>query len=324
MPAHCNWLQLGLCLFGAFASVPVAASAQQSAVPAGPVKFITPMAAGVGTDPAMRVVADKLGKMWGQPTAVVNQPGAGGAIAVRAAAESAADGRTLLLAIASTFTVLPLTEPGLSANLNNFVPVGFVGEVPMGIAVSPELPATTLTDLVALSKKRPAGLDVAVEFRGSMPDLTTQLLRNSTGAVLNSVYYVAGGPAMSDVAAGRVPAMVQGLSSPISGGQLKLIAISSAARLPSYPDVPTVSETVPGFAASGWFVLVAPPGTPPAIANKLNNDLRAVMAQPEIGEKFAALNVLTRSLSPQQLADFIRGEQQLWSPIAKQLGLATQ
>jgi tripartite-type tricarboxylate transporter receptor subunit TctC len=322
MRAHCNGLRFGLCLFAAL--TPIAASAQTPAMPAGPVKFITPMAAGVGTDPVMRIVVDRLGKMWERQTELINQPGGGGAIAVRAAADAAPDGRTLLLAIASTFTVLPTTRPDLVATLNSLVPIGFVGEVPMGIAVSPRLPATTLTDLVAVSKKQSAGLDVAVEFRGSMPDLATQLLRDRTGANLNSVYYVAGGPAMSDVASGRVPIMVQGLSSPIAGGQLKLIAISSSARLPTYPDVPTASETVPGFAASGWFVLVAPPGTPGAIADKMNNDLRTVLAQPDVSEKFDALNVLARSLSRQQLGTFIRDEQQLWSPVAKQLGLATQ
>ena len=118
--------------------------------------------------------------------------------------------------------------------------------------------------------------------------------------------------------------MVQGVSSPIAAGQLKLLAIASATRLQSHPDIPTVAETVPGFSASGWFVLVASPGTPASVAKKISDDLRVVLAEPEVKEKFSALGVSTRSLSPQQLEDFIHSEQQLWMPIVQRLGLITQ
>jgi tripartite-type tricarboxylate transporter receptor subunit TctC len=120
-----------------------------------------------------------------------------------------------------------------------------------------------------------------------------------------------------------VPVMVQGLSSPIAAGQLKLLAVASPARLSAYPKLPTVSETVPGFAVSGWFVLVAPPGTPNSIAVKVNHDLRAALADPQVSSKLAAANISTRSLSPQQLTEFLYSEQQLWRPILTQLNLAT-
>jgi len=228
------------------------------------------------------------------------------------------------MAVASTFSVLPVTEPNLASSISRFVPIGFGGEVPMAIAVSPNFPVNSLSELIALSQKQPSGLDTAVEFRGGVPHLTTELLRNRTGANLNAIFYLAGGPAMGDVIAGRVPVMVQGVSSPIAAGQLKLLAIASATRLQSHPDVPTVAETVPGFSASGWFVLVASPGTPASVAKKISDDLRVVLAEPEVKEKFTALGVSTRSLSPQQLEDFIHSEQQLWMPIVQRLGLITQ
>jgi tripartite-type tricarboxylate transporter receptor subunit TctC len=129
---------------------------------------------------------------------------------------------------------------------------------------------------------------------------------------------------MPDVISGRVPIMVEGLAGPLAGGQLKLLAIASSARLASRPDVPTVSETVPGFTASGWFALVAPPSTPPAIVKKVSDDLRVVLALPDVKQKFDELSLSTRSMSPQQLSDFIRDERQLWRPVIKQIGLTAQ
>src|SRR3979490_693369 len=159
MRAHREWFRLGLiCLLATHVSI--ASSALAQTYPAGPVKFITQLAAGSGTDPAMRIVTDRLGKIWGQQTAlghqpgVGNPPGAGGAIAGRPAAPAAPDGHTLFMAIASTFTILPVTQPNLAFNVNDFVPIGFVGEVPIAIAVSPMLPVNSLPELIAHSKSQ--------------------------------------------------------------------------------------------------------------------------------------------------------------------------
>jgi tripartite-type tricarboxylate transporter receptor subunit TctC len=170
MRAHREWFRLGLiCLLAT--PVSIASSALAQTYPAGPVKFITQLAAGSGTDPAMRIVTDRLGKIWGQQTVLVNQPGAGGAIAARTAATAAPDGHTLFMAIASTFTILPVTQPNLAFNVNDFVPIGFVGEVPIAIAVSPTLPVNSLPELIAHSKGQPGGLDVAVGLRGGITHL---------------------------------------------------------------------------------------------------------------------------------------------------------
>jgi tripartite-type tricarboxylate transporter receptor subunit TctC len=128
---------------------------------------------------------------------------------------------------------------------------------------------------------------------------------------------------MSDVISGRVPVLIDGLAGPLAAGQLKLLAIASPARLASRPGVPTVSETVSGLTSTGWFVLVAPPGTPASIVKKVSDDLRTALAQPDIKERFDALALTTRSMSPQELESFIYNEQQLWKPVLKQIGLAT-
>jgi len=272
----------------------------------------------------MRLVADRLGKLWGQQTVLVNQPGAGGALAARAVAEAPPDGYTLFMALASAFVVLPELQTNLPFNVNDFVPVGFVGEVPMAIAVSPTFQVHSLADLIAQSKRQPGGLNAAVAFRGGVPHLTTELFRTRSGANLTTIHYPSSAQSMTDVISGRVQIILEGLGGPVGGGQVKVLAVASPERLASRPDVPAVSETIPGFAASGWYVLVAPPRTPARIARKLNDDLRAVLALPEVKDKFGELNTSTRSLSPEQVGEFIRSEQQLWKPIVKRLGLPPQ
>jgi tripartite-type tricarboxylate transporter receptor subunit TctC len=296
--------------------------ARAQAYPAGPVKFISQFPAGGGTDPAMRIVAEHLGRLWGRQTLLINQPGAGGALAARAAASAPADGSTLYMAIASTFTALPEIQPNLPFNVDDFVPIGFVGEVPMAVAVNPALPANSLSALIAYSKSQPGGLNLAVTLRGGLPHMVAELLRMRSGADLTYVFYPGSPQAMADVISGRVPIIIAGLAGPIAGGQLKLLAIASHARLPSHPDVPTVAETLPGFTATGWFVLVAPHGTPASITAKISDDLRAVLAEPQVQEKFAELSVSTRPMSGEELARFIRGEQELWRPVVKQIGSA--
>lgn len=323
MTAHGQWLRTGLlCLVAA--SMPVGSPAWAQSYPAGPVRFITSIAAGSGTDPAMRIVVEQLGRMWGQQTTLVNQPGAGGALATRAAYTAAPDGHMLFMAIASTFVVLPQLQPNLPVNVDEFVPIGFVGEVPMAIAVTPSLAVNSLPELIAYSKSRSGGLDVAMPFRGGIPHLTTELLRSRSGANLTYVFYPGAPQAVSDVLSGRVPVLVEGLGGPLATGQFKLLAVASTERLATRPDLATVSETIPGFAASGWFALVAPPGTPAAIVGKISEDLQAVLARPDVRQKFQDFSLSTRTMSPRQLADFISGERALWKPVVTQMGLATQ
>src|SRR6516162_9728782 len=184
---------------------------------------------------------------------------------------------TLFLALASAFVVLPQTQRNLSFNVNDFVPVGFVAEAPMAIAVSPTLPVSNVSELIALSKKQPGGLNAAVSFRGGMPHLTTELFASRSGAALTSVHYPGSAQSVSDVISGRVQVITEGLGGPVGSGQVKLLGIASHHRLATRPDLPTVAETLPGFAASGWYVLVAPRGTQAPLVQKLNEDVRTVL-----------------------------------------------
>jgi tripartite-type tricarboxylate transporter receptor subunit TctC len=297
----------------------VASPAQAQTYPTGPVRILSPQGAGGATDVAARLVAEHLGRIWGQQAILVNQPGAGGAIAARAAASATPDGHTLFMAVASTFTALSVLQPKLPFSANDFVPIGFVGEVPMAIAANKDLPVASLTELIALSKRHPGGLNIAAGFHGGVPHQTAELFRQRSGANLTPIFYPSQPQATTDVTAGRVPVTIEGMAGSIINAPVKLLAIASTMRLAARPDVPTVSETVPGFAASGWFVLVAPKGTPAAIVEKVSNDLQTVLARPDVMQRFDELNVLTRPLSLQGLSDFIRGEQQVWKPVIKEI-----
>lgn len=227
------------------------------------------------------------------------------------------------MAIASTFTALPQSQPDLPFKVTEFVPIGFVGEVPMAIATVPALPMNSLPELIAYSKGQSGGLNVAIT-RGGVPHMSTELFRRRSGADLTYVFYPGSSQAMSDVISGRVPIIVDGLGGPIAAGQLKLLAIASAERVALHSDIPTVAETLPGFVATGWVVLVAPPGTSADAVKKISDDLNAVLARAEVRQKLNALGVSTRQMSPQQLSEFIHREQELWNPVVKQIGIAAQ
>lgn len=294
-------------------------SARAETFPTGLVKFITPMGAGSGTDPAMRVIIEQLGELWGQHAVLVNQPGAGGALAARAALSAAPDGRTLLIAIASIFTLLPYLQPPNAVDVDAFVPVAFIGEVPIAIAVGKDEPIGSLSELVAQSKLKPGGLNLALT-RGGIPHATAELLQARSGANFTHVFYTGSAQAMSDVLSGRVPAIIDGLGGPVGQGQLKLLAVAAAQRVKTHPDVPTVAETYPGVIGTGWFALMAPPGTPDNIVKKVNSDLAEVLSKPEVRQKLDAMTITTRTMSPAELSAFIRGERELWRPIARRIG----
>ena len=291
--------------------------------PARPVKIIVQTAAGSSLDVQARLVAEQLSKVWGQQAIIINQAGAGGLIASRALAASEPDGYTLFMAGGSVFVVLPEVNKNLNFDVNEFVPIGFVAEQYYGLFASTKLGVTTTAALIERSKKEPTGLNAVAGTRGGLQHLTVEWFRKQSGAKLNMIHYPGTAQALNDVVSGRVPVMMQTLlpvAGVIASGEVKLLAMSSAQRLPSHPDVPTVAETVPGYRSSGWSILVAPKGTPPAIVQKINSDLRKALSVPELIKKFEDLGNFTQNMDPQQLAQFVRDERALWGPIVKEVG----
>jgi tripartite-type tricarboxylate transporter receptor subunit TctC len=300
--------------------VPAAAYGQAGTYPDRPVTIISDAAAGSAPDVAARFVAEGLGRMWNQQVVVVNHPGANGSIAARAASGATADGYTLFMPALSTFAALPSVAPNLPVKLpRDFLPIGFAAEQPMFIAVSPSLGVTTLPQLVDRAKKEPGTISIASSGVGRLTQLTGELLQMRENISLLSVPYSHGiSAALSDVGSGRVSVIIEnysGIAGAAKAGQVKLIAVASPQRLPEFPDLPTVAETVAGFSASGWVVLVAPVGTPAAIIGKVSADLRTAVSDADFKKRLAAIGSYSRPMTPDQVLAFVAKEQETWLPV---------
>jgi tripartite-type tricarboxylate transporter receptor subunit TctC len=297
-----------------------AAGACAAGYPDKPVQIIADSAAGATPDVALRFVTEELTKRWGQQVLVVNHPGAGGSVAAGIAAKAAPDGYTLYQPVLSTFVSLKPAAPNVPLHVpKDFVPIGFVAENPMFIAVSPSLGINTLPELIAAAKKKPGALSYATTGVGRLTHLAGELLQHEAKIKLLLVPYT-GGPshAVADVGTGRVSMIIEGYSGiagPARAGAIKLIAVASPKRLADFPDLPTVSETIPGFSATGWAVLVAPVGTPSDIINKVSKDLYNVTSQPELQKKLAKLGSYTRPMMAAEATSLVHKQQAMWNPV---------
>ncbi len=317
------WLVgLSLAVFVFAAATPARVLAQD--YPNKTVTLITPAAAGNSPDVVTRLVADRLTQLWKQQVVVINRPGAGGLIAIQAAANLPKDGYSLYMTQASTFTVLPITHKDkIPVDLDKtFVPVALVGEQPIAIAVNKDVTAKTVAELIALANKTPGGMLFAATNRGGQSHLTGELLRERGKVNMSFVHSASAAASVNDVIAGRIPIEFEGLAGlapGIQGGGLRLLAIATQKRVSNLPDLPTIAETVPGVISSGWIVLMAPAGVPDAIIAKLNKDVRAVLAAPDTQERLRVLGTYTRDLTPAQTAEFIQSEEKLWWPIVRKV-----
>lgn len=318
-----DWLgMVGLCLIAVTAAS--AAHAQAGNYPSKAVTIISDAPPGSTPDVDTRFVADGLTKLWGQQVVIVSHAGAYGSIAARAAAEAAPDGYTLFMPSLASFIAPPGVAPNVPLMLpRDFLPVGFTAENPMFIAVGPALGVSTLPELIALAKKQPGSLSIAVTGAGRVTHLTGLLLQERAGVQFLPVPYTAGpAAAIADVSSGRVSMIIEGYSGivgAVKAGQVKLIAVASATRLPEFPDLPTVAEAIPGFSATGWQALVAPLGTPQEIVNKVSADLAKGMDDPGFKKNLANIGGYSHAMTPDQLLAFVAKEQQTWLPVVAKL-----
>jgi tripartite-type tricarboxylate transporter receptor subunit TctC len=292
--------------------------------PAAPVKLIVTTGAGGAPDVIARIVAEGLSRQWNQQVFVTNHPGAAGSIGMKVAGASPNDGYTLLFGLSSSFVALPEIAKNYPYDLvRDFVSIGFVCEQPMAVAVPASLGVNTLGELIDHVKKRPGQVNVAVLSRGGIPHLTSEWIKLAAGLEWTSVNYPGTPAGLSDVMGGRVQVIIDGLPSlagAIQGGQLKLIAVGSAKRLPNRPDTPTIAETLPAIPrALGWFAVMGPPGTPEPIAKKISDDLRKVLSEPALVKRFEDIASYTNLMTPDELKSYIRTEQTLWKPVIEKI-----
>jgi tripartite-type tricarboxylate transporter receptor subunit TctC len=304
----------------------------QSDYPNKPVRIVVDSAAGSANDAALRILGDKLGRIWNQQVLTLNQPGAGGGISARVAAQSPNDGYTLYMPATSPFLALP-GAPGVAPNLpielpRDFAAISIVLEQPLYIGASHKSGINTIADVIRMAKEKPGEVSYAATGRGRLTHLTMELLQVRAGIKLQLVPY-AGGPAqaMNDVMSGRVPLVLDGyagLAPAIKGDLIKGLASTALKRPPGFENLPTIAETIPGFFVGAWNVLVAPVGTPEAIIRKVNADLRVALDDPDVKTKLAANGGFVRHSTPEEMVEFVHSEQKTWRPILEQVAQEAQ
>lgn len=294
--------------------------------PSRPVHWILSQPAGSSPDISARLLADGLSKKWNQQVVVDNRPGGQNVIGAQAAARSAGDGYNYYFATTAALISNPLTFKSLPYNPDqDFIPVVLIGKSPMVVAVNNSVPAKSIAELIALDTKQPGKLAAANEGAKTFGGMMSQLLNVATGMRLLQVPYAGVVPALQDTVAGRTQVVLvssAAMSPFIKRGDLRPIAVTSGKRVTGLESVPTMAESYPGFEYVGWFALVAPAGTPEAIVRKVNADVNAVLAQPEILKRLLDLGAINEGPgTPEQLAQFFKDERVRWTKLVRDIKL---
>ena len=317
-----------LLTFAAACLLPLAALAQGN-YPDKPIKLVVPFAPGGVTDTSGRLIAEALSRRLGQQVVVENKAGASGNIGTQGVASAAPDGYTLVLGFDGTLVINPhVFSPFPFDTLKDLAPVGKIGDATLILVAHPSLPVKTLQELIAYSKKDPKGVSYGTSGVGGTPHIAGELLNQQTGANLVHVPYKGGGQAMSDALGGNILLVytaVAGAHQYVKAGKLNAIAVSSAKRSSSLPDVPTFIESgVAGFEVSSWVGILAPAQTPRPIVDRLNRELNAVLASPEIVEKLATLGITATPGTPDAFAAQIRADLAKYGKVVKAAGIKAE
>jgi tripartite-type tricarboxylate transporter receptor subunit TctC len=301
-----------------------ALQAAAQSYPAKPVRMVVPYPPGGGNDTLGRLFAAKLSERLGQPFVVENRPGAGTMIGTEAAAKSPPDGYTILLSSIATHALSPNLYSRVPYDpVKDFAPITLLGIAPTVLVVNADLPAKTLQELINLAKKQP--LAYASGGNGTPPHINAEVFKAMAGIDLLHVAYKGGGPALVDLMAGRVQAMLDTAASAmphVRSGKLRALAISAPRRSPELPDLPTFAEAgLPQYDTNAWYSMHAPAGTPPDIVRRLNAELVAILKDPEILARFKQLATDPVGNSPEEFAAFVRAELDKYARIIKAAGI---
>jgi len=316
-----NWIRcMGALLLGC---LPLALAAQ-SAYPNKPMRMIVPYPPGGPTDVLGRIVAQKLSESLGQQVVVENRPGASGMIGSEIVAKAAPDGYTLLTN-ASIHVINPSLYPKMSFDvLRDFAPVSLIAQVPLILVVNPGLPVKSVRDLIALAKAEPNRLNFGSSGNAAAPHLAGESFKIATGVQMQHVPYKGSAPALTDLIGGQVQLIFDSMPSAmphVKSGKIKALAVTTAKRSPTVPDLPTIAESgVPGFDISTWYGVWAPAGTPKDIIHKLAAEMAKALQQPAVRERLAALGAEPVGNSPEEFAAYCQSELAKWSKIVKESG----
>ncbi|MBC5781380.1 tripartite tricarboxylate transporter substrate binding protein [Ramlibacter sp. USB13] len=304
---------------------PLAARAQGT-WPERPVKLILSQPAGSGPDILARYLGEQLSRTWKQPVVIENKPGGQNVIGAQAAARSPADGYTFYYATTAAMVTNAYTFKSLPYDpVKDFVPVRLVGRSPFVIAAGANFPVKDLAEALAKAKAQPGGISIATEGPKTFSGMLADTVANLGGVKLNHVPYTKAPDALQDVIGGRVQLVClpdAALTAYIKGGQVRPLAISTTQRSTELPNVPSLSETFPGFEYAGWNGVFAPAGTPADVVARVNRDIESVLKQPEVAQRLLALGSIAEpKMSVPEFDGFMRGERERWAKMVKTLGI---
>ena len=297
--------------------------------PAKPVRMVVPFSAGGFADNSIRSISERLSARLGQPVVIENKAGASGNIGTSEVAKSAPDGYTFLLGFDGTMVINPhvFARTGFDT-LRDFAPVTKLGDGGIIIVAHPSVAANNLRELIALAKAKPGTLSYGSSGTGGTSHLACELLSQRAGIELLHIPYKGGGQAIIDVVGGQIPLVCTAIATAqsfLKSGKLKGIGISSTARSPATPEVPTFIESgLPGLSVNSWIGILAPAKTPPAIVSRMQKDIAAVLQLPEIRERYAVLGIEPVGSTPEEYAAEIRSDLARWEAVVKKAGVRVE
>ncbi len=287
--------------------------------PSKPIRLVVPFPAGGATDILSRALSQELTKKLGQSIVVDNKPGAGGTIGALAGAQATPDGYTLLLTTSSTHSIGPAINPRIPYNAEaDFTPIVYVASSPQVILVPLTSPAKNLREFIDHARKNPGRLNYASSGNGTISNLSTENFKALSGTFLVHIPYRGTGLSIADLISGKVDVLFDSIVSGmphVRDGKLRALAVTSPKRSALAPELPAVSEVLPGFESVTWFGVYGPRGLPPEIVNKVNQAVNAALAEPELKERFARLGAETTGGTPQQFASLVKAESAKWKKV---------
>jgi tripartite-type tricarboxylate transporter receptor subunit TctC len=302
---------------------------QAETFPSRQVTIVSPYQAGGTSDIIARLIAKKLADVWKQPVIVENKAGANGGIGVMAVVKAPPDGYTLLATASSALTINPLIYPNIAYDVaRDLAPITRTGFVPNVLVVNPSLPARTVAELIALAKSKPGSLNYASQGNGSNGHLTGEMFRQQSSIDIVHIPYKGSAPAVTDLVGGQVQLMFDNLPSvleQIRGGQLRALAVTTADRTATLPDVPTLDQSgLPGFDSSAWFAILVAGSTPEPMRAEIERAVVGIMKDDEITRKLAELGITAVAGGSGELAQRIGAESRAWRDVIAKAGIKVE
>jgi tripartite-type tricarboxylate transporter receptor subunit TctC len=293
--------------------------------PDRPVKLILAHPAGSGVDSVARLVGERMSQSWGQPIVIENKPGGQNIIGAQFAARSPPDGYTFYFATSAALVTNVFLFKSLPYDpQKDFVPVGLIGRSPFAIMVNEKSAFRVIADLIAKARAEPGKVSVANEGPKTFGGMIARLFNSRAQVETNLISYASVSTAVQDTIGGHTDALIADVASSaqlIRQGRLRMLAITSARRLPEYDQVPALAETLPGFEMTGWMAVVAPTGTPRESLLRFNRDLNATLIDKDTAERIRALGPVPEAGSPEYLASFMQAERARWEVLSKEIGV---